>query len=104
MDIEKKSEKEKYPEGFVNVLNGNKKLIEDLIAEENKERVETFESVVNRMTMDKNVTDNSKNKFISEMKSGLGVTIKERPNTVTFIKRPWYKKILKFIKNVFDKI
>lgn len=98
-----KQEKE-IPEGYRNVLDGNKKLIEELGREEFSERIETADSIVNRIKTDQNNTQIQKERFISELKMGLGEKIRKNPNNVTFIKRPWYQKTFNAINKFFSKI
>jgi hypothetical protein len=52
---------------------------------------------------DKYVTALQKAKFASELKAGLGDKIKKNPNGVRLIKKPWYKKLGLWLKNIFTK-
>jgi hypothetical protein len=93
------------PEGYLNHLKESKEFIEQLAREEVVEgRIETVDAEILRIKQEREKTLRDKNRFISEIKSGLGQQIKQRPNEVTYIKRPWYYKIKKFIDNVFKKI
>jgi hypothetical protein len=81
----------------------NKKFINDLEKEESIERVETLDSNINKMKADKANTELKKNKFISEIKSGLGDKIKEKPNEIKLIKKSKKQKIKDFLKKIFNK-
>lgn len=52
---------------------------------------------------DKYVTALKKAQFANEIKAGLGDKIKQNPNGVKVIKKPWYKKIKDWFKNIFTK-
>ena len=80
-----------------------KKFIKQLELEEKHERVETIDSIVNDIKATKTQTELNKSRFIYEIKSGLGQTIKERPNDVRIIKKPWHQKFKTWIKNIFTK-
>jgi hypothetical protein len=80
-----------------------KEFIKNLKLEENNERVETIDSIVNDIKATKNQTELNKSRFINDIKSGLGQTIKERPNDIRIIKKPWYQKFKTWIKNIFTK-
>ena len=81
----------------------NKKFINDLDKEESLERVETLDSVINKMNADKLNTEQKKNKYITEIKSGLGEKIKENPNEIRLIKKSRTQKIKDFFKKIFNK-
>jgi hypothetical protein len=53
---------------------------------------------------DKQRTEREKNKFISQIKFGLGEEIKKNPNKVTIIKKPLTQKIKENIKKIFKYI
>jgi hypothetical protein len=53
--------------------------------------------------LEKYKTALKKAQFIKEIKTGLGKEIKTNPNKFTLIKKPWYKKLGNFIKNMFTK-
>jgi flagellar biosynthesis chaperone FliJ len=80
-----------------------KKFIKQLESEEKHERVETIDSIVNDIKATKTQTELNKDRFINEIKSGLGQTIKEKPNDVRIIKKTWYQKLKIWIKNIFTK-
>ena len=45
-----------------------------------------------------------KTRFIVEMKTGLGSTIKENPLQVTFIKKPWHVRFFGGFRRIMIKI
>lgn len=53
--------------------------------------------------LEKYKTALKKAKFIQEIKSGLGQEIKKNPNKITIITKPWYQKVLQFVKKIFTK-
>jgi hypothetical protein len=81
----------------------NNKFINDLEKEESIERVDTLDSVINKMKADKVNTQLKKNKYISEIKSGLGEKIKEKPNDIKHIKKSKKQSIKDFLKKIFNK-
>ena len=83
--------------------NHNKNFISDLEREETIERVDTLDSVINKMKADKVNTELKKNKYISEIKSGLGEKIKENPNEIKQIKKTKKQSIKDFLKKIFNK-
>jgi len=80
-----------------------KEFIKNIELEENNERIETIESIVNDIKATKNQTELNKRRFINDIKTGLGQTIKERPNDVRIIKKSWHQKFKIWIKNIFTK-
>lgn len=44
-----------------------------------------------------------KQRFINDIKSGLGSQIKENPNRVIIVKQPWHVKLGLMIKKIFTK-
>lgn len=96
---------EELPEGYLKHLNESKKFIEGLEREEfMSNRIETVDAEINRIKQDRIKTQTQTSNFIHQIKNGLGDEIKENPNEVLIIKKPWYHKISKFFKNVFQKI
>lgn len=81
----------------------NKKFINDLDKEESLERVESLDSVINKMKADRANTELKKNKYISEIKSGLGEKIKENPNEIKVIKKTRAQRLKDFLKKIFNK-
>lgn len=82
----------------------NKKFIDDLEKEEAYEdRIETIDSINNDIKATKQNTNLKKNKFISEIKSGLGDKVKKNPNKIKIIKKKWYQRLSDIIKNIFTK-
>jgi hypothetical protein len=53
--------------------------------------------------MQKYVTQLKKSQFIDEIKYGLGKEIKENPNKITIIKKPWYQKLKLFLSKIFTR-
>ena len=81
----------------------NKEFINNLEKEDSLERIETLDSNINKMKADKANTELKKNKFISEIKSGLGEKIKENPNEIKVIQKSKKQKIKDFLKKIFNK-
>jgi len=81
----------------------NKEFINNLEKEDSLERIETLDSNINKMKADKANTELKKNKFISEIKSGLGEKIKENPNEIKAIQKSKKQKIKDFLKKIFNK-
>lgn len=79
----------------------NKNFINDIEKEESMERIETFQAVENDIKGQKFQTDIFKDKFVNEIKGGLGKKLKANPNTIVIIKKPWYNKLKDFIKKIF---
>ena len=79
------------------------KLKRQLEAEENLERQETVDSIMNEIKRDKINTEKAKKDFINEMKYGFGKEMRKNPNAAVKIKRSfWYKlknNIIKFFKH-----
>lgn len=95
--------------GYVSIdellsINGVKqrKLVEEIENEERLDR-ETIDDVQADIEANKEKTRIAKTKFIDEMKQGLGEEIRKNPNTVTFIKKPWYVRLGSFFKSLFTK-
>jgi hypothetical protein len=90
------------PEEFIKAFNKSTLEIQKIENEQFiEDSLETEEVLRLRIEEDKRKTDISKQQFINELKSGLGVEIRKNPNKVTIIKRPWYYKTFKFIKKIF---
>ena len=81
----------------------NKQFRDNLENEESLERVETVDSIQNDIKAAKDNTDRKKDKFISEIKAGLGEQVKSNPNGITIIKKKWYQKLGNFIKGIFTR-
>jgi len=79
-----------------------KTFIAELEKEESGERIETVDAVRNKILADKNNTERSKKKFISEIKSGLGNEIKTK-NGVVFKDKKFSFRIKKFFIKLFSK-
>lgn len=80
-----------------------KHFISEIEREEKTERIETVDALINDIKAQKNQTALNKNKFISEIKSGLGDKIKENPTTIIKHTKPWYVKFGNWVKNIFTK-
>jgi hypothetical protein len=72
------------------------KVTDDMIARE-------LELVEREKEMQKYITQLKKSQFIDEIKCGLGKEIKENPNKITIIKKPWYKKLKLFFGKIFTR-
>jgi len=95
--------KKEIDDEYINLLNENKKLIEELEKEEiNTNRISTVDSEINKIKTERNSTNIQKERFINEITSGLGKSIKENPNKVTIIKKKWYYKIKKFFIKIIE--
>jgi hypothetical protein len=53
--------------------------------------------------LQKYITELKKKDFINEIKSGLGQEIKQKPNQLKIIKKPWHKKLKIFLGKIFTK-
>lgn len=80
-----------------------KKFIQEIEREEQTERVESLDAIINDIKGQKHQTLVSRNKFISEIKSGLGDKIKNDPTTIIKHKKPWYIKLINRFKQLFTK-
>ena len=78
--------------------------INHLEAEEDGERIESVDAVRNEMLRDKKGTDRNKNKFIQEIKSGLGADIKKNKAYGVKIKKIEKPTLKKRIKNFFIRL
>lgn len=94
-----------YTEGFLNHLKETKKFIEESALEDLKEETfETEDAIINRMKLDINKTSTSKERFINEIKSGLGEQITNNKVPFTVIKKPWYVRFNDKFKKIINKI
>jgi C4-type Zn-finger protein len=80
-----------------------KKFIQEIEKEENSERVESLDVMINDMKGQRNQTIINKNKFINEIKFGLGEKIKENPTTIIKHTKPWYTNLGVRFKRIFTK-
>lgn len=85
------------------VNSDTKKLISELEAESDVERIETIDSIVNDIKGQKKQTELHKKKFANEIKSGLGNKIKENPNDIKIYVKPWNVKLKEWIKSIFTR-
>lgn len=60
-----------------------------------------IDAMEKELISDKSRTEREKNKFISQIKFGLGEEIKKNPNKITIIKKPLTQKIKENIRKVF---
>ncbi len=81
----------------------NKKFINKLKVEEKSETVETVDLVNNERKSLESVNEIKKNKFINEIKSGLGDKIKNNKSKFTKIKKPLVTRVLDNMKKIFLK-
>jgi hypothetical protein len=81
----------------------NKEFKKNLENEESLERVETIDTIENDIKAVKEDTERKKNKFISEIKSGLGDQVKSNPNGIKIIKKTWHQKLGNTIKGIFTR-
>lgn len=88
---------------LLSVKNQNKKFMEELEREEEFERVESIDAIMNGIKLDKEITKNQKNKFIGQIKSGLGNKIKTNPNDVIIHKPSFFQRIKIAFYNLFKK-
>lgn len=93
-----------YPEGYLEHLQENKKFIEELAREEIVGNRDSISTIKNRIKLERTQTDIQKERFINEIKSGLGDVVKEKPNEITIIKKPWHHKFSSVIKRILSKI
>jgi hypothetical protein len=68
------------------------------------ELLSEIDAMEKELMSDKKRIEREKNKFISQIKFGLGEEIKKNPNKVTIIKKPLTQKIKENIKNLFKYI
>jgi hypothetical protein len=80
-----------------------KKFIQEIEKEENSERIESLDVMINDMKGQRNQTIINKNKFINEIKFGLGEKIKENPTTIIKHTKPWYTNLGVRFKRIFTK-
>jgi C4-type Zn-finger protein len=80
-----------------------KKFIKELESEESNERVETIDSIINDIKAQKNYTKIQRDRFITDIKSGLGDKIKENPTTIIKHTKPWYVRLSEWFKKIFTK-
>ncbi len=90
---------------YLEYLENSKKVIEEIAINEYKESFDTEESIKRKIKLDAEITDYKKNKFIEEIKSGLGEEIAQSDHTVSNLQRPlgyrFLKKMKEFIKKIF---
>lgn len=62
-----------------------------------------LEATERDIEMQKYKTALKKAQFISEVKNGLGKEMKENPNQIKIIKKPWHKRLKMFLAKIFTK-
>lgn len=98
--MKKEDNNKPFSDEFLKHMKENQRMIQQMEVEEFMEREETIDAIRNRMKMDANNTERQKNRFIGEIKNGLGDEIRMSPKYVEVVKRPWYYKILRFFNKL----
>jgi hypothetical protein len=93
---------EEIPPGFLRQMEENKKFIQELAVEDLKESRDTISSERNKIKLERTQTEIQKERFINEMKSGLGEIVKQKPNEIIIIKKPWHHKFTTVIKRILS--
>ena len=81
--------------------NQTKNFIKELGKEDEFEKIEHLDSIINDIKAQKEQTKIQRNKFVNQIKSGLGEKIKNNPNKIIIHKKPWYVKFKNWIKKIF---
>ena len=81
----------------------NKEFINKIDKEEEFERIETVDSILNDIKAQQFQTERTKDKFAKSIINGLGEKVKANPNTIVIVKKPWYVKFKEYIKKIFTK-
>lgn len=86
-------------------VNGVKqrKLINEINKEDEIASRESYDMIESDIKSTKIKTDLAKERFINELKTGLGNKIKENPNQIKIIKPSPIKKFITWFKNIFTK-
>lgn len=86
-------------------INGIKqrKLLNEIEKEEEIASRESYDMIESDIKSTKIKTDLAKERFINELKGGLGNKIKENPNRVKIIKPSPIKRLVNWFKNIFTK-
>jgi len=86
-------------------VNGVKqrKLINEIEKEEEIASRESYDMIESDIKSTKIKTDLAKERFINELKTGLGTKIKENPNRVKIIKPSLIKRFFTWFKSIFTK-
>lgn len=69
--------------------------------DESQERLETVDTIMNEINRDKTKTEIAKQRFIEEMKHGLGEQMLKNPNAAKKIKRSLWQRTKNSIINFF---
>lgn len=81
----------------------NKEFINGLEDEDSIYEKESIEDIKKEIKKDSLTTEINKNKFINEIKNGLGVNIKQNPDTIKKVEKTKQQKIKQFFINLFTK-
>jgi hypothetical protein len=81
----------------------NTEYINQLEQEEKLEEKESIDDIEKEIKGDKLKTEIIKNRFIDEIKSGLGNNIKNNPSTIKKIEKTRGQKLKEFFKGLFTK-
>lgn len=66
-------------------------IAKELLQKENEENLLKYQTALKKV------------QFIKEIRSGLGTEMKETKGKIKIIKKPWYKKLILFLKKLFTK-
>lgn len=78
-------------------------LINEIEREEKVEGRESYDMIEADIEANKTKTNLSKERFISEMKKGLGESIKKNPNSARVVEKPFWTRVGERIKKIFTK-
>lgn len=78
-----------------------KDFIKQIEMEEENERIEHLDAIINDIKAQKEQTKIRRDKFINEIKFGLGEQIKNNPNEIIIHKKPWHVKTKEWFKKIF---
>jgi hypothetical protein len=81
----------------------NKTFIDNLDNEEKVSEHESIDDIYKEIDDDKLKTEYNKNKFINEIKNGLGRNIKQNPDTIKKVEKTKPQKVKEFFINIFTK-
>jgi hypothetical protein len=81
----------------------NKTFIDKLDDEEKASEHESIDDIEKEINDDKLKTEYNKNKFINELKNGLGQNIKQNPDTIKKVEKTKPQKVKEFFINIFTK-
>jgi len=81
----------------------NEQFIKNIEEEEALEDNESIDDIEKEIKGDKLKTEITKNRFIDEIKGGLGNNIKNNPNTIKKVEKTKGQKLKEFLKELFTK-